>query len=115
MSNNVDYEVRKRVIDSHRIVSKYSDYIPVIIKSNGINIKKTKFLVPDSVNVGHLLYAVRKHITLDSSKAIFLFCNNSLICGSSLMRDVYDKHVTKRGGDDDLFLYVTMSMENTFG
>ena len=31
------------------------------------------------------------------------------------MRDVYDKHVTKRGGDDDLFLYVTMSMENTFG
>jgi GABA(A) receptor-associated protein len=43
-------------------------------------------------------------------KAIFIFVNNVLPPSSSLLSQVYQEHM-----DEDGFLYVVYSSENTFG
>ncbi len=65
-----------------------------------------------------LLYcAAQERGTRDSSyalsspeKAIFIFVNNVLPPSSSLLSQVYQEHM-----DEDGFLYVLYSSENTFG
>jgi GABA(A) receptor-associated protein len=79
-------------------------------KSDIPDIDKKKYLVPNDLTVGQFVYVVRKRIKLEPEKAIFIFVNNSLPSTASLMSQIYDEHK-----DEDGFLYVTYSGENTFG
>jgi GABA(A) receptor-associated protein len=100
-----------------RIMSKYPDRIPVIVnraKGAGSDvpcIDKHKFLVPSDLTIGQFQYVIRKRLSLEPQKALFLFVNNSVPPTSSLMSAIYEesKH------PDTMFLFVTYSMENTFG
>ena len=56
------------------------------------------------------MYVIRKRIKLSPEKAIFVFENNVLPPTAALMSAVYDDH-----RDDDGFLYIAYSGENTFG
>jgi GABA(A) receptor-associated protein len=107
-----DFEKRKK--EAERIRQKYPDRIPVICekapKSDIPDIDKKKYLVPNDLTVGQFVYVVRKRIKLEPEKAIFIFVNNSLPSTASLMSQIYDEHK-----DEDGFLYVTYSGENTFG
>merc|ERR1711881_336923 len=104
----------KRRAEAERIRAKYPDRIPVICekadRSDIPDIDKKKYLVPADLTVGQFVYVIRKRIRLSPEKAIFIFINNVLPPTAVLMSDVYaDKK------DQDGFLYITYSGENTFG
>lgn len=109
-----EHSLDKRREVADRIRAKYPDRIPVIVekapKSDAPDIDKKKFLVPADITVGKFVYEIRKHMKLSPEKAIFLFVNNVLPPTAELMSHIYAKYK-----DEDGFLYITYSGENTFG
>lgn len=109
-----DLDFKKRCEESKRIMSKYPDRIPVIVnKNNRSNIRdidKKKYLVPQDMNIGQFTYIIRKNLKLDKSEALFVTINNRLIPTNNPISEIYKNHK-----NDDGFLYVVYSSENTFG
>ncbi|CAF2042530.1 unnamed protein product [Brassica rapa subsp. narinosa] len=103
-----------RMAESTRIREKYQDRVPVIVEkaeqSDVPDIDKKKYLVPADLTVGQFVYVVRKRIKLGAEKAIFVFVKNTLPPTAALMSAIYEEHK-----DEDGFLYMTYSGENTFG
>lgn len=62
------------------------------------------------LTVGQFVYVIRKRIKLAPEKAIFIFVDEVLPATAALMSAIYEEHK-----DDDGFLYVSYSGENTFG
>jgi len=108
------YIAEKRKAEALRIREKYSDRVPVIVekseKSDIPNIDKKKYLVPADLTVGQFVYVIRKRIQLSAEKAIFIFVDNVLPPTGAMMSTIYDENK-----EEDGFLYVTYSGENTFG
>ncbi|TIA67121.1 hypothetical protein D6C83_02094 [Aureobasidium pullulans] len=100
--------------EAERIRVKYTDRIPVICekveKSDIATIDKKKYLVPADLTVGQFVYVIRKRIKLSPEKAIFIFVDEVLPPTAALMSSIYEEHK-----DEDGFLYITYSGENTFG
>jgi GABA(A) receptor-associated protein len=109
-----EHPLEKRQAEAARIRDKYPDRIPVIVekaeKSDIPDIDKKKYLVPADLTVGQFVYVIRKRIKVSPEKAIFMFVKNVLPPTAALMSDVYEDHK-----DEDGFLYITYSGENTFG
>ena len=109
-----EHPLDKRQAEAQRIRTKYPDRIPVIVeraeKSDIPDLDKKKYLVPADLTVGQFVYVIRKRIKLSPEKAIFIFVNNVLPPTAALMSSIYDEHK-----DDDGFLYIAYSGENTFG
>ncbi|KAH6888736.1 autophagy protein Atg8 ubiquitin like protein [Thelonectria olida] len=97
-----EHPFEKRKAEAERIRQKYSDRIPVICekveKSDIATIDKKKYLVPADLTVGQFVYA------------IFIFVDEVLPPTAALMSSIYEEHK-----DEDGFLYITYSGENTFG
>ncbi|XP_048132179.1 autophagy-related protein 8B-like isoform X3 [Rhodamnia argentea] len=106
------FEMRRA--EAARIREKYPDRIPVIVeradRSNISDIDKRKYLVPADITAGQLVYVVRKRIKLSPEKALFIFVKNTLPPTASLMSAIYEEFK-----DEDGFLYLTYSGENSFG
>ena len=107
------FEDRKK--ESIKIRTKYPDRIPIIIEkgsdSPDVNyIDKNKFLVPNDLLINQLLYVIRRRVNINSEKSLFLFCNGKIPSGSSMVSTIYNENQ-----DEDGFLYITYSGENTFG
>eukprot|EP00999_Lentomonas_sp_LEN2_P003136 NODE_986_length_1074_cov_72.398099_g942_i0.p1 GENE.NODE_986_length_1074_cov_72.398099_g942_i0~~NODE_986_length_1074_cov_72.398099_g942_i0.p1 ORF type:complete len:123 (-),score=27.29 NODE_986_length_1074_cov_72.398099_g942_i0:604-972(-) len=106
--------LEKRKAEAARIRQKYPDRIPVVCeKAEGSSIPdidKNKYLVPSELNVGQFVYVVRKRIKLAPEKSVFLFVNNALPPTAAIMSQLYESHK-----DEDGFLYIKYSGENTFG
>jgi GABA(A) receptor-associated protein len=104
----------KRSLEARRILDKYPDRIPCIvekIKSSNIdNLDKNKFLVPSDLTMGQFIFIIRKRIHLSPEKAIFILVNNLIPPSSYPLSQIYNQHK-----DDDGFLYLVYSGENTFG
>ena len=104
----------KRKEEAARIRAKYPERIPIIVekadRSDIPAVDKKKYLVPPDLTVGQFVFVVRKRIKLSPEKAIFIFVNNTLPQTASLMSAIYEENK-----DDDGFLYLTYSGENTFG
>eukprot|EP00897_Mesotaenium_endlicherianum_P001140 jgi/Mesen1/11026/ME000098S10413 len=109
-----EHSLDKRQAEAARIRDKYPDRIPVIVekarKSDIPDIDKKKYLVPADLTVGQFVYVIRKRIKLNPEKAIFIFVDNILPPTAALMASIYEEHK-----DQDGFLYITYSGENTFG
>lgn len=108
------YSLEQRRSESENIRKKYPDRIPVIVekapRSTIPNIDKQKFLVPSDISVAQFMWIIRKRIQLSPEKAIFLFIGKILPQSSASMGLIYAENV-----DEDGFLYVVYSGENTFG
>lgn len=108
------YSLEKRINEAVSIKEKYPDRIPVIVeKQSGSNIPpidKRKFLVPLDLTVGQFMIIIRKRIKIPPEQALFIFVNNILPPNSSLLSQVYRKYK-----EEDQFLYIMYSGENTFG
>tara|TARA_B100000212_G_scaffold317645_1_gene273453 strand:+ start:418 stop:762 length:345 start_codon:yes stop_codon:yes gene_type:complete len=105
----------KRIKESENILKKYPNRIPAIVerfrKCKDIdNIDKIKYLVPDDLTIGQFVFVIRKRLKLTPDKALFIFINNQLPTTHTLMKDIYANEK-----DDDNFLYIQYSGENTFG
>ncbi|KAG2435899.1 hypothetical protein HXX76_007094 [Chlamydomonas incerta] len=109
-----EHSLDKRKAEAARIKEKYPDRIPVIVekaeRSDIPDIDKKKYLVPSDLTVGQFVYVIRKRIKLSPEKAIFIFVKNVLPPTAALMSSIYEDHK-----DEDGFLYITYSGENTFG
>ena len=62
------------------------------------------------MTMAKFIFIIRKRINLEPSQSLFIMINNSMVVGSRLISDVYDDMK-----DEDGFLYVTYTSENTFG
>ncbi|TYG90448.1 hypothetical protein ES288_A12G182900v1 [Gossypium darwinii] len=113
-SFKLEHPLERRQAEAARIREKYPDRIPVIVeradKSDVPDIDKKKYLVPADLTVGQFVYVVRKRIKLGPEKAIFIFVKNILPPTAAMMSAIYDEN-----HDEDGFLYMTDSGENTFG
>ena len=107
-----DFETRK--CESQRIKEKYQDRIPIIVekscKSDIADIDKKKYLVPMDLTLGQFIYIIRKRIKINPEKALFLFVNGKIPSTSQLISTIYNENK-----DEDGFLYIMYSGENTFG
>ncbi|KAF3793502.1 Autophagy-related protein 8A [Nymphaea thermarum] len=133
-------DLERRKTESTRIREKYPERIPVIVekadRTDIPDIDKKKYLVPADLTVGQLVYVIRKRIKLSPEKAIFIFVKNvlpptgkrklrvnynllsfsrwiianSVAFTGAMMSAIYEEHK-----DEDGFLYMTYSGENTFG
>lgn len=110
----VDHNLDHRKNESSKIKAKYPNRVPIIVeKAEGSAIEtidKRKYLVPNEITVGQFMWIIRKRIQLTPEKAIFLFVNKMVPNSSMTMGTLYDEHK-----DEDGFLYVAYSGENTFG
>lgn len=113
-SFRLDHPFEKRKAEASRIRAKYRDRIPVIVekgeRSDIDDIDKKKYLVPGDLTVGQFVYVVRKRIKLSAEKAIFIFVKDMLPPTAAMMSTIYED-----SKDEDGFLYMTYSGENTFG
>ncbi|KAJ3674863.1 hypothetical protein LUZ60_005479 [Juncus effusus] len=113
-SFKLEHPIEKRQAEAARIREKYPDRIPVIVeraeRSDIPEIDKKKYLVPADLTVGQFVYVVRKRIKLSAEKAIFIFVKNTLPPTAAMMSAIYEENK-----DEDGFLYMTYSGENTFG
>jgi len=111
-ANKTTFESRSN--ESKRIRLKYPDRIPIIIErvndTNTPPIDKTKYLVPNNLTVGELVYVIRKRMKLEPEKAIFFFINETIPNTSLQLSQLYESHKNEDG-----FLYMKYSSENTFG
>jgi len=109
-----EHTLEHRTSEASKIRSKYPERIPVIVekepKSPITTIDKRKFLVPSDISVAQFMWIIRKRIQLPPEKAIFLFVGKVLPQSSAAMGQVYEEHK-----DEDGFLYIAYSGENTFG
>merc|ERR1712142_1336319 len=110
----VDHNFDQRCQESERIVTKYPNRIPVIVEkvqgSNLPDIDKRKYLVPSDISCAQFMWIIRKRIDLSSDKAIFLFVDKMVPNSSTPISQIYEDHK-----DEDGFLYIAYSGENTFG
>jgi GABA(A) receptor-associated protein len=108
-----DFTLEERKNESSKLLLKYDDRIPVLIKpGNKItpNVDKYKYLVPNSLTVGEFVSIIRKRIKLGSEKAMFVFTGGILPPTGNSLYNIYQEHK-----DEDGFLYLVYSLENTFG
>jgi GABA(A) receptor-associated protein len=114
-------ELSKRISESKRIISKFPDRIPVIILTNNSKLQKmltkNKFLVPYDLTVSYLLANIRNQMKLDSSNALFIFCDNTMLSGTEELSKIYGNYKSRNniGSSSDNFLYISIEEENTFG
>ena len=111
--NNNELENRK--LESEKIIKKYPDKVPIICELTGFNndfkLDKKKFLVPCNINISQFSYIIRKRIKLKKTDSIFIFTEkNELPTGSVYMSELYNNYKNEDG-----FLYIKISEENTFG
>ncbi len=109
------YTLEQRIKESTRILSKYPDRIPIICEKsktfdNLPTIDKSKFLVPWDLTVANFIFIVRKRLNLRAEEAIFLFIGDNIMSSSTIIGEIY-----RHKKEDDGFLYIQYSKENTFG
>jgi len=110
------HSLKDRIEESTRIMQKYPERITVICErtshtsSDCPTIDKNKYLVNIDLTIGQFIYVIRKRMQLPPEKALFLFVNGFIPSSSHHIGDIYPFHK-----DQDGFLYIQYSYENTFG
>lgn len=93
---------------------RYMDRVPVIMEPKCQKtplIDKKKYMAPGDLTFGQLFYVVRKRLALKSEQALFFFLDNNLLLQASWsLFETYENYA-----NDDGFLYIRYSLENTFG
>ncbi len=107
------FDARKN--ESNRVIEKYPNRIPVICERHhncktAPIIDKIKYLVPYDLTIGQFIYIIRKRMNMSSQKALFLFINSNIPSSSKMLHTIYNEEK-----DEDGFLYIYYTTENTFG
>jgi len=112
-SISVSKSLEDRLAESNKVLIKYPDRIPVIVEpltKDIVGIDKNKFIVSKDMTFGQLIYIIRKRMNVDSNTALFFSINGTLCTASSDIESIYNDKK-----NEDNFLYVKYTTENTFG
>ena len=100
-----------------KIRKKYPNKVPVIVsKASGDKYlpecKKIKYLFPNTLTIGQVLYVIRKHVKVPSEVGLYIFVgdNRSLPSAAELVLSTHNRYKSEDG-----FLYIVYSGESTFG
>lgn len=108
-----EFTLEERKKDADKVMKKYPERIPVIVEpltKDIIEIDKKKYIVSKDMTFGQLIFIVRKRMNVESSIALFFTVNSNLITGSSDLGSIYEENK-----NEDNFLYIKYTTENTFG
>jgi len=111
-----DFNFESRKKEAIEVINRFPDRIPVIVERSTRCydvpvIDKRKYLVPKDINIGQFLWTIRNRLKLDQSNALFLFDEyGNVHQNTKLISIVYEECK-----NDDNFLYLQYSSENTFG
>lgn len=111
-STSLDH--RKDIV--HKLTAKYPDKLSLIVDratKHDPKIAKNKFLIPRTETASKVMAFVRNNIpTLTSTEALFFFLHDHsiMVPGSMGLSEIKDRY-----GNEDGFLYLTYTKENTFG
>lgn len=111
-----NYTFDQRLKEAIRIKEKYPDKIPIICQrsiyagNDCPAINKRKYLVSRDVTIAHFIFIIRKALGVNSEKGLYLFVDGNMLPCSYTIENVYDIYK-----ENDLFLYITYTFENTFG
>jgi GABA(A) receptor-associated protein len=107
---------QKRADESYRIMLKYPNRLPIICEKWGNDpdmpeIDRKKYLVPSDLGVNQFLYIIRTRMKLPPEKSLYIFVNGTVMphTGGNIS-EYYHRYK-----DEDGFLYISYSGENTFG
>jgi GABA(A) receptor-associated protein len=112
-SFKMNHSIKKRKEESTRLLNKYPDRIPVICEKFEYTksiILPSKILIPHTMTIAQVNSIIRSKNNLTNDKSIFLFIKQDIICPMCVMEEVYHHYK-----DDDGFLYIQYTSENTFG
>tara|TARA_B110000914_G_C15265386_1_gene355062 strand:+ start:314 stop:664 length:351 start_codon:yes stop_codon:yes gene_type:complete len=108
------YTLDKRLQDSEHVLNKYPDRIPIIVErykhSTMKDIDKSKYLVPKDMTIGQFIYVIRKRVRLSPEQTLFITINGILPAVGKLISCLYNECK-----DEDGFMYIVYTNENTFG
>jgi GABA(A) receptor-associated protein len=105
-----------RLNKSRKIIKQFPDRIPIICEISTVSnnnypkLDKNKYLVPSNFTLGQFIFIIRKRLELPPEKAIFLFINDQIYNSTKILSNIYEFNK-----DQDGFLYITYTFENTFG
>lgn len=112
----IDNPIDKRKEIANKILSAYTDRVPIIVEPNPRTgkpcINKQKFLAPAEISLSKFLNEIRKHITeVSPNSAIYLLTERNIVpCQSESLSRLFQQYA-----DEDGFLYLHCCEENTFG
>jgi GABA(A) receptor-associated protein len=109
------YSFQQRKEESTRILEKYPDRLPIVCQRSNdkmVPLLKKKYLIPRDLTIGQFVYVIRQRIKLDSQSAIFVFIGKKRKVPPTgiLISELYKEYA-----DEDGFIYIYYSGENTFG
>ena len=114
MKFKATHSFKERKEEYLRIKLKHPNKIPIICEKDHNSTlptnDKQKYLVDPELTLGHFMYVIRKRIKLDASQAIYMFIKGTILSGNETIQTIYHKYF-----DDDGFLYISYTNENTFG
>ncbi len=110
-----EYSFDERLHQTKNILEKYPDRVPVICEKNftskhTLDIDKRKYLVPFDLTVGQFMYVIRKRLHLPAEYGLYFFIGGFIPPSSVIISEIYEKYK-----EEDGYLYIIYSMENTFG
>ena len=109
------FSLETRINESKKIKTIYPDRVPVLCFKNPVSketpkIDKRKYLVPRDLTMGQFVFIIRKRLKIKPEEALFFFIGNDLAPTSKLFTELYEQYQ-----DEDGFLYIQYTLENTFG
>jgi hypothetical protein len=102
-----------RMEQTSQAKSKYYPRLPLLIdrySQHDPRISQHKYLVGPDIQFSELMILLRKRIQLKPHQALFLFNKNTMVSMHDTIGNYYHQY-----SDNDGFLYLIYSLENTFG
>lgn len=111
----MDFNLQKRLEEIDSISLKYPEKIPVICildKHIGKDKNYYKFLLHKEANISAIFGLIRRRFKISPSEGIFILNQDATMLNHQ--REIFDLYSNYKDREDG-FLYLYVSIENTFG
>lgn len=112
-----EFSLEKRKAESENLMSKYPNRIGIIVEQEKSNnsvippIDKRKYAVYNDMKFSSFMNVIRNRLKLSPEIALIFFVNGSnILTGNQIMSEIYNQYK-----DEDGFIYIKYTGENTFG